>query len=454
MIILALFTILIFCTGILFATVINYGNVTLTGGYQAGNFYEAWDLTAGDLVISFTYDANGLVDDFGGSAHAWSQLGIREVGYGNFNPTWDVEGAGVWFTSDYDWTVDTFDPDPPGSPILDLDDKMILQKAGGHGESDYNLPSPPPNPGANHRVWFDRDSVDQWQAQNPLAVDGGTYNTNGIYDIVITLHATGPTSGTAYMSINGLDQGFETDGDWTTMELTPAGMTFTGDMSKMQVFYGLYGYGATHSVTFNNITVEGTLESVPPTCQLVSYDPGPPQVIYIGEVKDSESGLASITVVQSTNLTISWTSFTPGTTDPVTVTLTKIDNNQPGWVVLEVTDMAGNSIMCDPVYTTLSNIAPERFELLQNYPNPFNPTTTIHFKVAPTINNTANVSLKIYDLSGREVKTLVNEPMQPGEYAVEWDGTNNSGEAVAGGVYIYRMVAGKFAATRKMILMK
>ena len=61
------------------------------------------------------------------------------------------------------------------------------------------------------------------------------------------------------MTINGLDQGFETDGNWNTIELTPAGMTFSGDMTKMQVFYGLYGYGATHSVAFKDISVVGTL---------------------------------------------------------------------------------------------------------------------------------------------------------------------------------------------------
>ena len=61
------------------------------------------------------------------------------------------------------------------------------------------------------------------------------------------------------MTINGLNQGFETDGNWNTIELTPAGMTFTGDMAQMQVFYGLYGYGATHSVTFKDITVTGCL---------------------------------------------------------------------------------------------------------------------------------------------------------------------------------------------------
>jgi len=138
-----------------------------------------------------------------------------------------------------------------------------LQKGGGQGEGDYNLPSAPPNPWANHRIWFDRDDIDQWQAQNPLAVDGGTYNTGGTYDIVIRLHADSAMSGTAYMTINGLDQGFETDDNWNTIELSPAGMTFTGDMTHMQVFYGLYGYGATHSITFEDITVSGCTGTLP-----------------------------------------------------------------------------------------------------------------------------------------------------------------------------------------------
>jgi len=244
-------------------TVIDYGDVPLTGGFQSGHFDEVWDLTKCDMVISFTLDLNGVVDedpdlsDWAGGDHAWSELGIRQVGYSDFNPTWMTEGAGVWLATDYDekWPpaqVNTFDPDPPGSPSLDLDDKLILQKGGGKGEGDYNLPSTPPNPGWNHRVWWDRDGVDPWQNDE-------TANTGGIYNVEIELHATSDTTGTAYMTINGLNQGFETDGDWSTIELTPAGMTFTGDMTHMQVFYGLYGYGADHSVTFEDIMVTGCL---------------------------------------------------------------------------------------------------------------------------------------------------------------------------------------------------
>ena len=230
---------------------LNYGDITLTssGAVDSGHFGHKWNLAAGDMVLSFTYDANGLVDDAG--CHAWAAFGVRALGYGDFNPTWGVEGAGVWLATDYDWTVDTFDPDVV--PNLDLDDKLLLQKAGGNGEGDYNLPSVPPAPGNNHRFWWDRDGVDPWQNDE-------TANTGGIYQIVITLHATSTTTGEAYITIRGLAQGFETDGNWNTIELTPAGMTFTFPADTcVQVYYGLYGYGATHSVAFNDIIVTGAL---------------------------------------------------------------------------------------------------------------------------------------------------------------------------------------------------
>jgi hypothetical protein len=245
---------------------INYGDINLSGGFQSGHFIDFWDLTTSDITINFTYDGNGLVDD--AEAHAWAQLGVRSPCGQDFNPTWMTEGSGVWLSTDYDWTVNTFDPDT--TPTLDLDDKLILQKGGGKGEADYNLPSAPPNPGANHRVWWDRDGVDPYQ--NPE-----TANTGGIYQIVITLHAIDASNGTAYMNIRGLDQGFETDGNWNTIELTPAGITFTGDMEHLQVFYGLYGYGATHSVAFTDIIVDGVTTDPPlsPCCkELIDIKPG------------------------------------------------------------------------------------------------------------------------------------------------------------------------------------
>ncbi len=281
------------------AETVNYGDVSLSGGFMASHFSDVWDLTASDITISFTYDANGLVDSSG--SHAWTELGVHDLSTSvDFNPgTWITGGAGVWLATDYDWTAGTFAPDPDGSPRLDLDDKLILQRGGGADERYYDLPSAPPAGGNNHRVWFDRDGVDQWQAQSPLAVDGGTYNTGGNYHIVIILHATSATTGTAYMTINGLSQGFETDGNWNTMELSPAGMTFGGDMARLQVFYGIYGYGETHSMAFKGITVTGVRDTAPPSITIASPEakayaqPGGLMLDFSAE--DPFSGLASLT---------------------------------------------------------------------------------------------------------------------------------------------------------------
>ncbi len=90
------------------------------------------------------------------------------------------------------------------------------------------------------------------------------------------------------------------------------------------------------------------------------------------------------------------------------------------------------------------------FRLHQNYPNPFNPTTNIGF----TISDFGFVELSIYDISGRLVKTLMNESRQAGEYSVQWDATNAVGEKVASGVYFYRLKAGSFVETRKMLLIR
>jgi hypothetical protein len=91
------------------------------------------------------------------------------------------------------------------------------------------------------------------------------------------------------------------------------------------------------------------------------------------------------------------------------------------------------------------NIVPTSFELEQNYPNPFNPVSTIGFSIAES----GVVTLKVYDLLGREVAVLVNERKEPGTYAIKFDG----GE-IASGVYLYRLETARFIQTRKMILLK
>ncbi len=93
----------------------------------------------------------------------------------------------------------------------------------------------------------------------------------------------------------------------------------------------------------------------------------------------------------------------------------------------------------------ISSEVPAAYSLKQNYPNPFNPTTHLEFGIS----NLGFVSLKVYDVHGKEVATLVNENKQAGTYEVEWNG-----QGFASGVYFYRLEAGDFKETKRMLLVK
>ena len=101
--------------------------------------------------------------------------------------------------------------------------------------------------------------------------------------------------------------------------------------------------------------------------------------------------------------------------------------------------------------TTLTSVTPvvsgipKSFELKQNYPNPFNPVTIIGFSVPVT----GLVTIKIFDVLGKEVWTLVNEKLQPGTYGTSFDGSK-----LTSGVYFYKISAGDFRETKKMLLVK
>ncbi len=96
---------------------------------------------------------------------------------------------------------------------------------------------------------------------------------------------------------------------------------------------------------------------------------------------------------------------------------------------------------------------PKAFSLSQNYPNPFNPSTTIRFDV-PEGHASVPVDISIYDLRGRLIRTLVDEEKPPGTYQVHWNGRDDMGTKVPSGVYLYRITAGDFISTRKMVMMK
>jgi len=95
-------------------------------------------------------------------------------------------------------------------------------------------------------------------------------------------------------------------------------------------------------------------------------------------------------------------------------------------------------------------VLPEKYALRNNYPNPFNPMTTIEYDLPED----TKVTLIVYDIIGKEVTRLVNSSKPAGYYKAIWDGKNKSGNFVSSGVYIYRVQAGSFTQTRKMVFIR
>jgi len=94
-----------------------------------------------------------------------------------------------------------------------------------------------------------------------------------------------------------------------------------------------------------------------------------------------------------------------------------------------------------------SEVCPRDFGLSQNWPNPFNPVTAISYQLSAF----SEVELSIFNISGEKVRSLIKEEKPAGKYVVVWDGRDNSGKSVSGGIYLCRIRAGQLTQTRKMI---
>ena len=110
--------------------------------------------------------------------------------------------------------------------------------------------------------------------------------------------------------------------------------------------------------------------------------------------------------------------------------------------------MAGSAVPPDLVTVKVGDLVPTEYSLGQNYPNPFNPATAVNYQI-PMTKSQVHTTLKIYNILGQEVATLLDGMQEPGYYTVTWDASE-----MASGVYFYRLTAGAFTATRNMVLMK
>jgi hypothetical protein len=166
---------------------------------------------------------------------------------------------------------------------------------------------------------------------------------------------------------------------------------------------------------------------------------------------DLGSGIAGYTiyVAHEDSAFVSWLSNTTDTT----AIFTGIQGGRYRFYSI-ATDGAGNvGVPSEPLVITgveEKQMPPRVFALSNNYPNPFNPLTAINYDVP----RKSLVTIRIYNIFGQAVYTLVNEQKDAGRYTATWNGVNNQNLAVASGVYLIRMTAANFVQVKKMTVLK
>jgi hypothetical protein len=214
------------------------------------------------------------------------------------------------------------------------------------------------------------------------------------------------------------------------------------------------------SVTFENVTSDGVTEldvaDSGPAIEKTYITGDPPMYFYLTTTATYTGTIRVCINYDEDYLTgpedelelLHWNTST-SEWDTITMTVDTLSN-----IICGSTPTLSPFIMVKP--NPLIGIAgdgtvPAEFALHQNVPNPFNPTTVIRYDVPA---GDAVVTLRVYDVAGRLVRTLVDERQTAGRKSATWDGRNNRGITVATGVYFYRMQAGNFVQTRKMLLLK
>lgn len=159
----------------------------------------------------------------------------------------------------------------------------------------------------------------------------------------------------------------------------------------------------------------------------------------------------SVSTYTKFNIPIYWVSQNPPDSCVITFTIYPASPKAHAGTEYYIDDLSLNNNTTN-VENTYSRV-PKNFKLYQNYPNPFNPATTIKYSISPEMDanfaSATNVQLKVYDVLGNEVTTLVNEKKPAGMYSITWDAAN-----LPSGVYFYKLKTGSYTVIKKMMFLK
>jgi len=279
-----------------------------------------------------------------------------------------------------------------------------------------------------------------WQGPFGTTVIGGTkilsmYSSATSVDTVYC----GAVNGRIFRSVNaGLNWSNVTDSSITPNRYATDITVNPNKSNDIIVTFG--GFGTGHVFRSTNAgnnwqNISGNLPDVPHHC--VVMDPVYNQNIYVG---------SDLGVYVTTNSGVNWHEYRTGMPYALAFDVTVVYPNRKLRVATYGNGIYERKLLENPVSVNpVSNENITGFKLSQNYPNPFNPSTHLEFWIP----DLGFVSLKVYNVIGKEVKTLVNEIKPAGIYSLEFDGSN-----LPSGIYYYKIESGDFTQVRKMILLK
>jgi hypothetical protein len=244
--------------------------------------------------------------------------------------------------------------------------------------------------------------------------------------------------------------GFYLDGNVTATQIIgfSSATTTTYNPSEKQLkFPFTYGTSWTQDYSYSTVSSPGS-QTVTTTLHTVNtVDAYGPLVLPGGatvqalRMKRDERSVTTSIAGQTSGHFVGYVFYTKSGTS---ISVAAADTSQPDHGVINVSGAGWVSGDVTAV-RKIDNSSPAHFELGQNYPNPFNPATTIRYQLPVK----SQVALKVYDVLGKEINTLVDEVQNTGSYDVRFDGSG-----LPSGVYLFRIQAGTFSSTKKMLLVK
>ncbi len=317
-----------------------------------------------------------------------------------------------------------------------------------------------------NKVYKSTDEGDNWTATN----GGNTLNGNVILSLAalegnpdVVYAATAPMQGDRIMDYREMDYGNSRPGVFRTTDGGNTWSDITGTLPDRYygklavspdnpdvVYLPVSGFGTSHlyrslngGITWSDID-GGQLPDVP--AHAVAVDPLNTDHIYFAN---------DLGVWVSVDYGENWSEFKEGMPGAaIVLDLSISESNRKLRAVTHGNGVYERSLIYNGIPTGIDDNNPGKiprdFLLEQNYPNPFNPETNIRFNIPVA----TDVKLIIYNLRGQLIRKLISGQYPAGDHTIKWNGTNDQGQKVGSGVYIYRLLAGTHSQTRKMLLIK